>query len=602
MNTPKIYLGILSIGALFLLFSLVLLVLSQIPFEWIKPKLDALATDGDAEIFTWSVFVTITQRLQIASVGLACLAGLIFWQKHYLNKFIYRSLAKRYCEIQKIINDLKQYLFSINHQEDRIHLYMVSVLIFMGIGIRLFFLYQPIRHDEAFTFTNYASKPLLLALSNYSFPNNHLFHTLCVHISYLFFGNHVWAIRLPAFLASSILLPVTYLLARELYNKHTALLTTGLMAISSALIEYATNARGYALIALFFFFTIAIANYLRKKHNTVAWIILSGLSAIGFYTVPVMLYPFGTIMLWISLMAWKNDFSLNFINTIRHLFVYGLLTLLLTGLLYFPVILASGVDAIIANRFVQPLSIMAFLDRLPLRLSEVWTQWSRDFPNIISLILCIATIISVVFHQRIATHGISLAIPAVLFLVIALPTQGVLPPARVWLYLLPLFFLLSASGITHLLQKLYTHQKCTRAVVVSALGLCICGTVGATHTLNQYYPYGPGTLKDAEQITQYLDTQFKPNDRLITIATAAPLEYYFQKHNVSISYLRTDMQRSTRLIVLVLENKYTLDQVLQTAQVTQQHFSAPKLLRAYPSARLYEMNRLTTVAEPKAFK
>ena len=57
------------------------------------------------------------------------------------------------------------------------------------------------RFDEAFTFLRFASQPLLEGLTTYAEPNNHLFHTLLVHISTSLFGDQPWAIRLPALLA-----------------------------------------------------------------------------------------------------------------------------------------------------------------------------------------------------------------------------------------------------------------------------------------------------------------------------------------------------------------------------------------------------------------
>ena len=52
----------------------------------------------------------------------------------------------------------------------------------LAIVLRARELSQPIRYDEAATWLDYASQPLGRALSDYRFPNNHLFHTLLVHL------------------------------------------------------------------------------------------------------------------------------------------------------------------------------------------------------------------------------------------------------------------------------------------------------------------------------------------------------------------------------------------------------------------------------------
>ena len=76
---------------------------------------------------------------------------------------------------------------------------VVAVLLgVIGMGIRFAHLRQPMRHDEAYTYLHYARAPLSVALSDYTYPNNHLFHTLLVWISTRVFGNSEVAIRLPA--------------------------------------------------------------------------------------------------------------------------------------------------------------------------------------------------------------------------------------------------------------------------------------------------------------------------------------------------------------------------------------------------------------------
>jgi hypothetical protein len=63
-------------------------------------------------------------------------------------------------------------------KQNQIHLCAFFAILLLGLTVRLIYIFQPMRYDEAFSFTNYASTPLSLALSSYSYPNNHLFHTL----------------------------------------------------------------------------------------------------------------------------------------------------------------------------------------------------------------------------------------------------------------------------------------------------------------------------------------------------------------------------------------------------------------------------------------
>lgn len=585
-----VIIGLLGTGVLCLLST-------QLPYDWVKYQLDAQSVDGDAKRFTQATYERVVNRLywlSAISFVLGILAGVF---RKAVGHTAVRWTEKTLADGKLLWQDCIQGIQKINQPKAPLHFAILSIILVLAIGIRLYFLFQPVRHDEAFTFTNYASKPLMLVLSNYSFPNNHLFHTFCVHISYLLFGNQLWAIRLPALFAGILLLPLAYVLVHTFYNRHAALITTALLAVSSAMIEYGTNARGYALIGLIFVLTLLLANYLRTKHNQAGWLLLSVVSAIGFHTVPVMLYPFATIWFWILLSAWKKDFSLSLKKTLLNLIAFGTLTVALTCILYLPVIVASGLDAIINNRFVQPMTLPLFLTRLPARLSDVWLQWSRDYHVLLIGLLASGIGMGTIFHRSVAHHRICLILPALLSLIILLPLQGVLPPERVWLYLLPLFLMIASAGLIGIIQKMIPAHSLSKGVPILGLALSLWCSVGAYQTMTNYYPYGPGTLKDAESITEFLKSQFRQQDRLLTIATAAPLEYYFRKHEVPIHYLREEIANSNRLIVLVLENKYTLDQVLRTAQISEHEFSSPTLLRAYPSARLYEMKRQITAQQ-----
>ncbi len=90
---------------------------------------------------------------------------------------------------------------------NRVHYAALITIVLLSIVLRLAFLSQPMRFDEAFTFLRFVSKPLSEGLTNYSEPNNHLFHTLLVHIVYSLFGDSSWVIRLPALLAGIALVP-----------------------------------------------------------------------------------------------------------------------------------------------------------------------------------------------------------------------------------------------------------------------------------------------------------------------------------------------------------------------------------------------------------
>ena len=152
----------------------------------------------------------------------------------------------------------------------------------------------------------FASRPIKVIVSNYHTPNNHVFHSLLVHFSYLLFGNHPWALRLPVLIAGVFVVPLSYLLIRMLYDRRSAILTAALVSWSAPMIEYSTYARGYAYLVTFTLLAFSLAFSLMQKCNAAAWVLMAFCSTLGFFTIPVMLYPFAILVFWILLCQSSN--------------------------------------------------------------------------------------------------------------------------------------------------------------------------------------------------------------------------------------------------------------------------------------------------------
>jgi len=104
----------------------------------------------------------------------------------------------------------------------------------------------PITFDEAYTYLRFARQPVTGILSDYSFPNNHILHTLLVKASHSTFGDAPWALRLPAWLGGTALLLGLFALARHATPKlnGTVVIAAGFLPI---VIDYNALARGYSL-------------------------------------------------------------------------------------------------------------------------------------------------------------------------------------------------------------------------------------------------------------------------------------------------------------------------------------------------------------------
>jgi predicted membrane-bound mannosyltransferase len=147
---------------------------------------------------------------------------------------------------------LLEHLFLAEKDPPYIFLILGGITL-IGLLLRLLDLNKSIAYDEAYTFIHFASRPFKHILADYSAPNNHIFHTILVGISYRLFGGDAWALRLPAFVAGNLIIPVMYMTARRFFSQYQALAAAGLVAVIPLFINYSVNGRGYTLLVLFAF-------------------------------------------------------------------------------------------------------------------------------------------------------------------------------------------------------------------------------------------------------------------------------------------------------------------------------------------------------------
>ena len=506
--------------------------------------------------------------------------------------------------LQQYLCSLSTPLFSsftdfLNHfrksitKEDKTHLYALFAIVLLAIVVRLFFLFQPMRHDESLTFMLYASKPLPIGLSFYSRPNNHLFHTLLAHIAYLCFGNQPWAIRLPALFAGVLLVPASYLAIRTFYNKYAALLAAGLVASSSTLIGFSTNARGYTLIWLIFLLILTIGKYLKQNNNLFAWFLFVILSVIGFYTIPVMLYPFGVVITWLFLSAVFKDTDLSQGLLIRNLFISLISVAILTFILYIPVFVASGFKAVFCNPYVSPSSWSNFISDLPSSPLEAWQQWNRDIPRVLSFFLVIGFLTSLVARKRLSCDRIPIVL-AVIIWCIPLPfIHRVVPYPRIWTFLLPLYMGSASTGLIYLFRFIKAKTANAKSTAFSALSVLLAFwlSFNIIYSRSVCYFQDTGAFRPAEKTALFLRGSLRPRDKVLAACPGnAPLLYYFGLHHVPLKYFYMNLKNSNNIFVVVNGNKHTVK--FLSDNIPPYGYSVPELVWQYQSAKVYKITRI----------
>ncbi len=167
--------------------------------------------------------------------------------------------------------------------------------------LRIIYINQSVGNDEAYTYLAYSSKPVLSILTDYSHPNNHIFHSILAHFSALLFGQVTWAIRLPAMIAGILMIPACYLAGRKLYNAPAGLMAASFLAASPTFLTYSAQARGYSLLAFFTLVMILVGAELVHQNNRAGWIVFTLCGVLGAWTIPIMLYPLAALYIWLAL-------------------------------------------------------------------------------------------------------------------------------------------------------------------------------------------------------------------------------------------------------------------------------------------------------------
>jgi uncharacterized membrane protein len=416
----------------------------------------------------------------------------------------------------------------------RVH-YVVLGLIVLGAAlIRLRYLNEPMRWDEAATFQEYARASVGTIVSTYNRPNNQILYTLLTHFGIKGLGEAVWAVRLVAFAAGVAIVPAAYLAARRLYDETAGLWAAALTATFGPLVDYSVNGRGYTLGALF----VVVALWLGARivdgatWPTWAGFVLSCVAAV--YTLPTMAIGIAAVGLWMACNSVRRPRRIVLIAAA--FVVAGLLTLLL----YSAVLGQRGWTAVTpAPREWHAVKAIA---------SAVFENWNRAAPHPLDWLVAAAFVAAFVAHRRIAKHPVPLAVTAVAVLIAALLLGPIAPFVRSWLFLLPLYLIVAAGGAA------WATRRAGRAgpVAIPALAAVVLA-VTMLHAGLGSSDVPPSSDNDIEALLK----RYVPKDEnvLIDRYARAPIHYYyferFGDHVGETGLIRSGDRAKGHIVVVV---------------------------------------------------
>jgi hypothetical protein len=319
--------------------------------------------------------------------------------------------------------------------------------------------------DEIFSYLFLVRKGVLVSLTYYPGPNNHVLFTAFSALWGSLFLMRVWA-----FVGVLATAWVLYVWISHTRNKEVGRWAVILFLLQSPVQLYGYLGRGYAWEM--FFFALAWASFgAWERKKEMYYLAIATISSIaGFYTLPTFLYAYSALVfcLLFEKKNWKS------------LVLSQLVLVLVVVVLYLPIILLNGWQALAGNAWVQVGKTHFWQHFLQgVYGAEIIGFWLFDLPTWIFWITVVFIALGI---KYLPTHlqkwfWVLLILPACV-----LAYQQVLPPVRVWSY----------QAVT--LAVLGAHLKVGRGFIAILLGVLMYYW--------QFSPTLPAYIKIAENIAE----------------------------------------------------------------------------------------------------
>ncbi len=391
--------------------------------------------------------------------------------------------------------------------------FLLGALFAVGVAFRLLHLDDPVRYDEAFTYLSYAGRPLWEALTDYGAPNNHFLNTLLVRLATSVLGERATLWRLPNLLAGVGTLILAGVIAKRWFGRAAGVVALAVTCISPVMAHFSVLARGYGL-SLFFGLTALYFIDVRHERKARALPVAGACAScvLACYAVPTTLLFVFAVFAYDAYLTYRERARF---TTLIPLWVPAAL---LTLLLYLGPLITSGSETFLTNiglPSAAPFSLSGLQPYGKALLDEkTWGPGGGWFW------LPLATIGLVVGAAKRPAFGV-LAAVSVLGSIILL-AAGYRPPARVFIYLLPVLSFGVGAAAEALWERLRYRFSVRKAVGVALLVAAVAAVVVAERGRYLSNSLRSGAAPTALPILKYVSEN---NAGEICIIAIAPLNY-----------------------------------------------------------------------------
>jgi hypothetical protein len=411
-------------------------------------------------------------------------------------------------------------------------LFVFSLFRFPGLGV-------PLASDELATVSLWAQMPYFKILSNYQYPNNHIFLSLVLSFLLKTFGLKEWLLRMPLLICGMVSICQGYYLGRRLSRSSTVgLFTAFLMAICEKHIFYSTNARGYLVIMVLALLVVTCllnrleghsfkAKFLPNKISAgsafLGWV---GIWVVGTWTVPTFLFFEVSVAIFIVGLLLAG----NSLPSFKRVYLLIPLASCVAGgigfyLQYF-VIIDSSMLAHASSHAAKTTS--------PLFFSGILDEWMKPFELASTLLFLFVLIAFRKIFQQNPSWAILLACVwlgpvLVSFVGFFLEKLPGLPHPRTFFYLQPFFIILGLMGgreagvkVLIVVKRKYDFNGKGQLVIIVVLAIIFFVVAGINY-FQKIYPERI-SREPLDRVHDYIKT-LKLND-LLLVSKEVHVELY----------------------------------------------------------------------------
>ncbi len=410
---------------------------------------------------------------------------------------------------QGVVKTIKEEVLKpLSHQMvDAIQNQFLIIIIVLAGFCRGYYLRQPIKYDESWTFLNYVNQANPLRVFWYNAFNNHLLNTILIKISTVIFGDSLLSIRLVAFTTGLSIVLLVYLLSRKLGQ--IGIFGSLVTAVTPYLIGYSSNARGYSLLISISLFLSLIGitflkqiNLKREDIDQNKLFILAIIAALGLLTLPTMAFPIVGIYTWMGAYAYTQGYKIK--KIIIGLFgKSGLLILGISALFYSPTLIFTRRIISYNERFAKGEDIdrITFLSRMPTEIINTFKTFTNQIPSQLIIVFLILVLIGFASNSGDFVSR-RLLIPCIIgssFCSYLLMKLELYP--RIWIYLIPYFAIYADAGFSSIFEKL---RNSTRKLLIVLIFAASIMTIRITIYQSPVYTLEEKSYPEAPIIMNYL--------------------------------------------------------------------------------------------------